>query len=190
MNKEELIILKKQLEQKNYLIILMEKGKIIDVGDSISLSEYDKKIGVKKALKTLTESFENLIRYLSGENIEYDEITFIPTFGVLVGESDYDDVTESIRENAKILDDTAVIDFCLFSIKNEGIKKGNINIPKYIMGNLEETFVVSFKELIIELAGEGLKLEGISNFEDLKNRYQGEITIKFPKKQEYNNQLK
>lgn len=190
MNKDQLRELKKQLEQKKYLKVLMENGEIIEIEDVVLVSEYKKKIETKKSIETLTTGFEELIKYLMEENEEFDQITFTPTFGVLVNESDYDDVTESIRENAQILDDTAVIDFYLFSIKNEGIKKENVNIPKYIMENLEQTFVVPFKEFMMELAGEGLELEGISNFEDLKNRYQGEISIKFPKKQEYNKPLK
>ena len=184
MNKEQLINLKKLLEQgkKKYSVAYMKNSRLTNEEEIIySLNSLQELPSSKSAVETLTDNFEKLIRFLTINNIDYDEISIIPNFGILVKQEDLDLDEEIIKETAEILYDKALLDFYEISIKKDGIEIPEINIPKDLEKRFTKFFYITISNFIIDLLNEGLELEEINNFEDIKNNSKGKITINFSK---------
>ena len=189
MNKEQLISLKNRLEygkKQKYYAIMMKNGAISEEADVYEekLNSILSKRGTKDAVNALTNNFETLIRLFNQYNYDYDEFSFFPKFYLLVNEADYDEEIGELRKNPKFLEDNVYIKFSDFSIKKEGKKVQTIELSEELEIIFSELFYVSFVALKVELASEGLELEGINKFEDLKNNCVGKITIKFTKEKE------
>lgn len=187
MNKEQLIKLKKILEQgkQKYSVIYMKNREIINEDEILlELNELEEKPKTQEAIQAITNEFEKIMRFLAANDQEFNEISIIPNFGILVKEKDLDFEKGIIKENAEYLNDTAVVDFYEVSIKNDGVELEENELTDSLLKNFEKIYKVSVKDFIIGLAGEGFELEGINTFEDIKNNSKGKITIQFNKEKQ------
>lgn len=191
MNKEQLIKLKRELEEgnkKKYYTILMKNGEISDDEDVLdyTLSDLITKRKTQEAVLTLTNNFEILINLLNKYNNDYDELSFLPNFYLLVSEEDYDIEEGELKPNSKFIEDNVLVQFKNFNMKKNGVEMPKIKISEQLELLLEEKFYISFNQFRTLLAMEGFELEGINNFEDLKYNSTGKITIEFLKEYERN----
>ena len=103
MNKEQLIKLKKILEQgkQKYSVIYMKNREIINEDEILlELNELEEKPKTQEAIQAITNEFEKIMRFLAANDQEFNEISIIPNFGILVKEKDLDFEKGIIKENA------------------------------------------------------------------------------------------
>ena len=189
MNKEQLIKLKRELEEgnkKKYYTMLMKNGEISDDEDVLdyTLSDLITKRKTQEAVLALTNNFEILINLLNKNNNDYDELSFLPKFYLLVSEEDYDIEKGELKPNSKFIEDNVLVQFKNFNTKKNDVEMPKIKISEQLELSLEEKFYISFNQFRTLLAMEGFELEGINNFEDLKYNSTGKITIEFLKEHE------
>lgn len=183
MNKEELINLRSDLKEIYYPVLMID-GNPEESCETFSKYEIKKKLNIKQILEDISQTFENLIIYLHNNNISFDEveIEIKPKMEVLIREEDYDNETGIIKENARFLKDYIMIVLNEANIKLNG---ENIEIPEEIQPyKTTQTHTTSFREFVIELSREGLSLEGINTYEDLKKHGIGTISINLSKEKE------
>ena len=189
MNKEALQILKETLikGKQKYAAISLENNEVVSENEKIlELNEWSNLRKTPDAVQAATNKIEQIMRSLVALNIDFDEISVIPTFSVLVKAEDFDYENGLLSYNPQFLPDTAIVDFYKFCVKKDGIELEEVQSLVEKFENYAEKFLISVKAFIIGLASEGFELEGINKFEDLKSKGEGKITIKFQKEKSLN----
>ena len=191
-NKSELLEFKKRYNRDLYLVA--PNGRVFSLGAYDGPDEYI--YDEKEAVEDVEEIFENTISYCCRNDMEFDEITFIPTFSIYVKESDFDS-NGDLKPDAKPLRKVKM-DLKSYRCKNgeEELGEGDfwdVIGPYYFFQTIcYHGRHVDFYKFKRKLAREGFKLEGINRVEDIRDKIiagelaEGKITISFKEKKETN----
>lgn len=158
MTKEELIKLKKKLDNKFY-----EYNESLTNGP---MSEFEilESIDNEGAIQNLEDYFESVIKYYSKKESDFNEIIIYLKSSIFVSKDSFNDEYE-LKEKVHILDDIALID-ATFMCKNDTEFFGED--PTIVYPEEKGEFIIQiskFKELLKE---RGYELEIITSTEDIK----------------------
>ena len=115
--------------------------------------------------------FEDILEYYSKHNITIDKISITPIFGIILKEDDID-------KNKKIKPNAIPSNIVQVKINNFSCISGEeeITMNPYERDTYFERALttkkdyVDFNDFLIELQSRGLKLDGITSIEDIKNK--------------------
>lgn len=179
MKKQELINLKKKLEQK--VLIFDTWGN----EGPYSMYEIEQRINTEGAVRQIENYFENLIDYFSNKKVKYEEMTIYLQFGMFVAEK-YVDKKFYIKESAKPVDDLLLVSISGFNYAME--EQIYHEDPESIMKEAYVPFVILFDKFTKLLEEKGFELEGINTFDTITEKIKSNelvktsITIKFKNK--------
>lgn len=179
MKKQELINLKKKLEQK--VLIFDTFGN----EGPYSMYEIEKRVNTEGAVHHIENYFENLIQYFSNKNVKYNEVTIYLQFGIFVSDK-YVDKDFYLKDNAKPVNDLLLVEVSGFNY----VDSGQIyhEDPESITKEAYVPFVILFDKFTKLLEEKGFELEGINTFDTIAEKIKSNelvktsITIKFKNK--------
>jgi len=137
MKKQELINLKKKLEQK--VLIFDTWGN----EGPYSMYEIEQRLNTEGAVHYIENYFGNLIEYFSNKKIKYDEMTIYLQFGMFVSEK-YVDKKFYLKENAKPVNDLLIVSISGFNYARE--EQVYSEDPEKVMESPYIPFVISFEK--------------------------------------------
>lgn len=180
MNKEMLIELKKNIENKYMVFDGIDDGKVISLYE---IKTYEDTEGF---VENLENYFEALIKYLSVSNIDYDELNIPLYFNLFYKENEYEELNNKgyiPQKNAQPLKDYMIISTGVFLAKN-GITDFDDD-PECIYKDCYKSYIVSFEKVKEILETRGFELKNIKTLEEIQQKFNNRnyaianISIKF-----------
>lgn len=179
MKKQELINLKKKLEQK--VLIFDTWGN----EGPYPMYEIEQRLNTEEAVHNIENYFKNVIEYLVNKKESYDEITIYLQFGIFVSEK-YVDKKFYLKEDTKPINNLLIVSISGFNYTRE--EQIYHEDPETIMESPYVPFVISFDKFVTLLRTNGFELEGINTFDTIAEKIKSNelvktsITIKFKNK--------
>lgn len=186
MNKDDLILLKRSFDnKKKYSQYIGKDGSLYEnLNEQQILSMIDSNSAVEASIDIMKQ----MILMLSNSDVSYNGIAVCPEFSVFV-DNDFVDENGDIVNKKGILEDYVGISFCRGYVYSGRTHSEVFKIDEFEDG--QRIFYSRFSDFVIGLNECGLELDGISNFDDIRQvifddkRPYGKISVSFKKTRPY-----